>query len=68
MLVGRENLEGGEIKSGEIGGNEIEDNEENVETADCEEFFLNYTDRYAVSIHFTSLIIDKVTIEIASTY
>jgi hypothetical protein len=40
LLVGREGLEGGKIKDGEIG-----DNENGVEIVDCEKFFLNYIDR-----------------------
>jgi hypothetical protein len=58
LLVGRENLKDGKI----------ENNENNIEIADYEEFFLNYIDRCAVSLYFANLIIDKVTIEIANTY
>jgi hypothetical protein len=68
LLVGRENLEGDEIKNDEIGDDEIGNDEESVGTADCEKFFFNYTDRCAVSIYFANLIIDKIVIETANTY
>jgi hypothetical protein len=73
LLVGREDLEGGEIKDGEIGGGkiedgEVEDDEEDIGIANCEKFFLNYIDRCAVSIYFANLIIDRVAIETANTY
>jgi hypothetical protein len=58
LLVGRENLEGGKIGGGENG----------VEIADCEEFFLNYIDRCAVSLHSANLIVNRVTAETANTY
>jgi hypothetical protein len=67
-LIGRESLEGGKIESGEIGDGEIKDSEENIGIADYEEFFFNYTNRCAVSIHFTNLIIDRAAIETANTY
>jgi hypothetical protein len=63
LLVGREDLEGGEIKD-----NKIENDEDDIGIIDCEKFFLNYTDRCAVSLYFANLIINKITIEIASTY
>jgi hypothetical protein len=63
LLVGRENLE-----SGEIEGDEIKDNEENIGITDCEKFFFNYINRYAVSLYFANLIIDKATVETANTY
>jgi hypothetical protein len=62
-LVGRENLEGDEIETGEI-----ESDEENIEIADYEKFFLNYINRWAVSIYSANLIIDRAAIEIANTY
>jgi hypothetical protein len=68
LLVGREDLESGEIRDGEIGNNEIKNNKEDIGTADCEKFFLNYTDRCAVSIHSANLIIDKIATETANTY
>jgi hypothetical protein len=63
LLVGRENLENSKIKNGEI-----EKGEEDIETADCEKFFLNYADRCAISLHSANLIINKATIETANTY
>jgi hypothetical protein len=73
LLVGREDLEDGEIEDGEIEDGEIkndkiEDGEEDIGIADYEKFFFNYTDRCAVSVHFANLIIDKAAIEIANTY
>jgi hypothetical protein len=62
LLVGREDLEG-EIEDDEIGSDE-----DDVGIADCEKFFLNYADRCADSLYSANLIIDKATIEIASTY
>jgi hypothetical protein len=67
-LVGREDLENGEIEDGEIENNEIEDNEENIGITDYEKFFLNYTDRCAVSVYSANLIIDKAAIETANIY
>jgi hypothetical protein len=58
LLVGREDLENDKI------GN----NENGVGTANCEKFFLNYIDRCAISLHSANLVIDKATIETASTY
>ena len=58
MLVGREDLEDGEIG----------DNKEDIKIADCEEFPFNYIGRCAVSIYSANLIIDKAAIEIANTY
>jgi hypothetical protein len=58
LLVGREGL----------GDGKIGDGEEDVETADCEEFFFNYADRCAVSIHSANLIINRAAIEIANIY
>jgi hypothetical protein len=63
LLVGRENLESGEIED-----NKIKDSEENIGIADCEKFFLNYTDRCAVSLYSANLIINKAATEIANTY
>jgi hypothetical protein len=63
LLVGREGLE-----DDKIGDDEIEDDEDNVGTADCEKFFLNYTDRCAVSFHSANLIINRAAIEITNTY
>jgi hypothetical protein len=68
LLVGREDLGGGEIGDGEIKGNKIGDGEENVEIVDCENYFLNYIDRCAVSVYFANLIIDKAATEIANIY
>jgi hypothetical protein len=68
LLISRENLENDEIESGEIEDSKIKDSKENIKIADCEKFFLNYTDRCAVSIYFANLIIDKAIIEIANTY
>jgi hypothetical protein len=62
-LVGREDL-----GDGKIGDDEIGEDEKNIETADCEKFFFNYTDRCAVSLHSANLIINKTTIETANTY
>jgi hypothetical protein len=67
-LVGRENLEDGKIEDNEIENNKIGKDEEDIEIIDCEKFFLNYINRYAVSIHFANLIIDKVAIETANIY
>jgi hypothetical protein len=58
LLVGRENLEGGEI----------EDSKNGIEIADYEKFFLNYVDRCAISLHSANLIIDRTTAETANTY
>jgi hypothetical protein len=63
LLVGRENL-----KNDEIEDSEIENNENDIEIADCEKFFLNYIDRCAVSLHSANLIINKDTIEITNIY
>jgi hypothetical protein len=53
LLDGRENLE---------------NNENDIEIADYENFFLiNYIDRGAISLHSANFIVDRVTIEIAST-
>jgi hypothetical protein len=68
LLIGRENLENDEIKNGKIKDDEIKDNENDIEIANCEKFFFNYINRYAVSIHSANLIIDKAAIEIANTY
>jgi hypothetical protein len=62
LLVGREGL-GDEIEDDEIG-----DDKEDIEIANCEKFFFNYIDRCAVSVHFTNLILNKAAIEIANTY
>jgi hypothetical protein len=68
LLIGREDLEGGEIGDDEIEDDEIEDDEEDIGTADCEKFFLNYADRCAVSLYSANLIINKAAIETANTY
>jgi hypothetical protein len=58
-LVGRENLESGEIEDGENG----------IEIADCENFFLiNYADRCAISLYPANLATDITIAETASTY
>jgi hypothetical protein len=62
LLVGRESLES-EIRNDEIGNNK-----ENIEIADCEKFLFNYINRCAISIHSANLIIDKAAIETANTY
>jgi hypothetical protein len=63
LLIGRENLEDGEIENNEIG-----DDKDDIGIADCEEFFFNYINCCAVSLYFANLIIDKATVEIANTY
>jgi hypothetical protein len=63
LLVGREDLEDGEIKDNEIGNDE-----KNIEIADCEKKILNYADRCAISLYFANLIVDKAAIEIVNTY
>jgi hypothetical protein len=68
LLVGREDLEGGEIKNGEIEDGEIENDKKNIGTADYEKFFLNYIDRCAISIHSANLVIDRAAIETANIY
>jgi hypothetical protein len=68
LLVGREDLGDDKIEDSEIEDNKIKDDEDDIRIADCEKFFLNYIDRYAISLYFANLIIDKVTIEIANTY
>jgi hypothetical protein len=68
LLIGREDLEGGEIKDSEIEGDGIGDSEENIGIADCEKYFLKYVNRCAVSVYSANLIINRVTIEIANTY
>jgi hypothetical protein len=62
LLIGRENLEDGEIKNNKIGNDK-----DDIGIINCEEFFLNYTDRCAVSLYSANLIINKVTIETANT-
>jgi hypothetical protein len=61
-LIGRESLEGGKIKDSKIGDGEIENDEEDIEIADYEKFFLNYAGRCAVSIHSANFIINTITI------
>jgi hypothetical protein len=56
--VGREGLRSGEI----------ENNEDDIEIANYEKFFLNYIDRCAVLLYFANLIIDRVASETANTY
>jgi hypothetical protein len=68
MLVGREGLEGGKIRGGEIGDGEIGSGEDGVGIAGCEKFFFNYINCCAVSLHSANLVVNKVTVEIASTY
>jgi hypothetical protein len=68
LLVGREDLEDDKIRNDKIENDKIRDDEKDIEIADCEKFFFNYTDRCAISIHSANLIIDKTTIEIANTY
>jgi hypothetical protein len=68
LLVGRESLEGGKIKDSKIGDGEIENDEEDIEIADYEKFFLNYINRCAVLLYFANLIIDRITNETANTY
>jgi hypothetical protein len=63
LLVGREDLENGEIED-----DEKESNKKNIGIADCEKFFLNYTDRCAISLYSANLIIDKITVETANIY
>jgi hypothetical protein len=58
LLVGREDLEGGEI----------EDDENNIGIADCEKFFFNYINCCAILLHSANLIIDRAASETASTY
>jgi hypothetical protein len=58
LLVGREDLKGGEIKEGE----------DDIGIADCEKFLLNYINRCAVSLYSANLIINKAITEIANTY
>jgi hypothetical protein len=62
LLVGREDLEGGEIRNGKI------EDEENIGIADCEKFFFNYINRCAISLHSANLIINRIAIEIANIY
>jgi hypothetical protein len=62
-LIGREGLESGEIED-----NKIKDNENDIGIANYEKFFLNYTNRCAVSLYSANLIIDKITIETANIY
>jgi hypothetical protein len=68
LLIDREDLENVKIENDKIENDVIENNEENIETADCEKFFLDYINRCAISIHSASLIINKAAIEIANTY
>jgi hypothetical protein len=59
LLVGREDLGGGEIKDGEDG----------VGIVDCENFiFINYIDRCTISLHSANLVINIVIAEITNTY
>jgi hypothetical protein len=68
LLIGREGLEDGKIENDEIRDDEIRDNEKDIETTDCEKFFLNYINRCAVSLHSANLIIDRAAIKITNTY
>jgi hypothetical protein len=68
LLIGREDLEDDKIEDGEIKDSEIKENEKDVEIVNYEKFFLNHTDRCAVSIYSANLIIDRAVIEIANTY
>jgi hypothetical protein len=63
LLIGREDLEGGEIEDGEI-----KEGEKDIGIANCEEFFLNYTNHCAISLHSANLIINRITAKIANTY
>jgi hypothetical protein len=58
LLVGREDL----------GGGEIENNKDGVGIADCEGFFLNYIDRCAISLYFANLVINKAPTKVANMY
>jgi hypothetical protein len=58
LLIGREDL----------GDDKIGNGENDVETADCEEFFLNHAGRCAVSLYSANLIIDKIITETANIY
>jgi hypothetical protein len=59
LLDGREGLE----------NDKIEDNEDDIEIANGENFFLiNYADRGAISPYFAKFVIDITITEIASTY
>jgi hypothetical protein len=62
-LIGREDIENDKIKN-----DEIKNGEKNIEIVDCEKFFLNYTDRCAISIYFANLIINRAAIETANIY
>jgi hypothetical protein len=68
LLVGREDLKSGEIENDEIEDGEIKNNKEDIGIIDCEKFFLNYINRYAISIHSANLIINKIAIEITNMY
>jgi hypothetical protein len=68
LLIGREDLRDNEIKNNKIGSDEIKDNEENIEIINCEKFFLNYINRWAVSLYFANLIVNRAAIETANTY
>jgi hypothetical protein len=68
LLIGREDLESGEIENGKLEDNKIENNKKDIEIADYEKFFLNYIDRCAISVHSANLIVDRAAIETASTY
>jgi hypothetical protein len=46
----------------------IKDNKNDIETADYEKFFLNYTDRCAVSLHSANLVIAIAATKTASIY
>jgi hypothetical protein len=63
LLIDREDLGGDKIRNSEIG-----EDKENIGIVDCEKFFFNYVNRYAVSIYFANLIIDRAAIEIANIY
>jgi hypothetical protein len=50
------------------GNGEIENSENDIGIADYEEFFLNYADRCAVSLHSANLVIVIAAAKIASIY
>jgi hypothetical protein len=53
----------------DLENNEIEDNENGIEIADSENFFLiNYVGRGAVSLYSANFVVDIAIAETASTY
>jgi hypothetical protein len=61
-------LEDSEIEDDKIEDGEIKSDEEDIEIANYEKFFLNYADRCAVLLYSANLIINKAIIETANTY